>query len=291
VALVAGCSQSGSGSAATQLTIDASTGSATTVLSPSEATLTCGKTSTATGFLRSVAEPACQLVRSGTVQQVVARQKSRTVCAQVYAGPQTALIKGTINDQPVNLTITRADSCGTAEWQTLLVLLGDPEREGPITAVPTTAPTTTTGPMAYVVKRGDTLTSIARQFGVSVASIVSLNQLASADQITEGQTLEIPAVPPVVLKIAPAEAQAGTAFVLSLTGAQPSENVTFKVMFPDGTSFTGASHAAGTDGTVTATYNSSSNDIAGTYTVVAHGDQNTTAQATFVLDASTPAAS
>jgi LysM repeat protein len=291
VALVAGCSQSGSGSAATQLTIDASTGSASTVLSPSEATLTCGKTPSATGFLQKVAGPACELVRSGAVQQVVARQKGRTVCAQVYGGPQTAQITGTINDQSVRLTITRADSCGTAEWQTLLALLGDPERQGPITAAPTTAPTTTTGPTVYVVKRGDTLTSIAKQFGVSVASIVSLNRLASADQITEGQTLEIPVVPPVVLKITPPEAQAGTAFQFLLTGAVASENVTFKIMFPDGTSFTGSSHAAGTDGTVSATYNSSSNDIAGTYTVVAHGDQNTAAQATFVLDASTPAAS
>jgi LysM repeat protein len=62
---------------------------------------------------------------------------------------------------------------------------------------PTVAPTDTptpTGPTTYVVEVGDTLTSIAEQFGIEVLLIMSANSLASADQIFVGQTLIIPPV-------------------------------------------------------------------------------------------------
>lgn len=61
----------------------------------------------------------------------------------------------------------------------------------------TPAPTETgtpAGPVTYVVEAGDTLSSIAEQFGVEVLLIMSFNGLASADQIFVGQTLLIPPV-------------------------------------------------------------------------------------------------
>jgi murein DD-endopeptidase MepM/ murein hydrolase activator NlpD len=45
----------------------------------------------------------------------------------------------------------------------------------------------------YSVQAGDTLTSVAARFGVSVADIVSLNKLANPDRLTLGQSLAIPA--------------------------------------------------------------------------------------------------
>src|SRR5438876_10370899 len=69
------------------------------------------------------------------------------------------------------------------------------------TSTPTssTAGPTTTTLATYQVQRGDTLTSIAKHFGVSVASIVAQNHLTNPDQLTLGQTLQIPSVPPVQL--------------------------------------------------------------------------------------------
>ena len=45
----------------------------------------------------------------------------------------------------------------------------------------------------YVVKDGDSLGAIAKRFGVSVATLTSLNDLADANQISIGQRLLLPA--------------------------------------------------------------------------------------------------
>lgn len=48
----------------------------------------------------------------------------------------------------------------------------------------------------HEVKRGDTLSAIARRYGVSVAALVAANRLASADAILEpGRRLSVPAPP------------------------------------------------------------------------------------------------
>jgi lipoprotein NlpD len=74
------------------------------------------------------------------------------------------------------------------------------------TAPPTTAPAGTTAPPAttaaptvgtdangeYTIQKGDTLSKIAKQFGTSVAAIVTLNNLENPDKIAEGQRLKIP---------------------------------------------------------------------------------------------------
>ena len=46
--------------------------------------------------------------------------------------------------------------------------------------------------MTYTIQAGDTLTAIARHFGVSVASIASANGIDDSDYIQTGQTLTIP---------------------------------------------------------------------------------------------------
>ena len=52
--------------------------------------------------------------------------------------------------------------------------------------------TTTTVPAVYVVKAGDSLSSIAKKFGLSVSQLVAANQLGNANHIEEGQHLTIP---------------------------------------------------------------------------------------------------
>ncbi len=58
------------------------------------------------------------------------------------------------------------------------------------TIVPKPVPTT----INYTVKAGDTLYSIAKRYGVTVQSVVTINKLASANVIKIGQVLKIPTV-------------------------------------------------------------------------------------------------
>lgn len=62
--------------------------------------------------------------------------------------------------------------------------------------IPPTAGSTTgqitTGGTTYTVQSGDTLFSIARQFGVTVQQIVEANTLANPDSLSVGQQLVIP---------------------------------------------------------------------------------------------------
>jgi LysM repeat protein len=150
----------------------------------------------------------------------------------------------------------------------------------PTTVAPTT--TTTTPLTKYQVKRGDTLTSIAKEFGVSVAVIVATNHLANANQLSVGQVLQVPPAPPALpaqLAITPAQGPAGQGFTLVLTGAKPAEVVTFQIDSPGGATFTGPPHTASSRGVVTATYRTTPVDVPGTYTITAKGDHRTSARA------------
>ncbi len=148
--------------------------------------------------------------------------------------------------------------------------------------------TTTTVPFViYRVHRGDTLSKIANQYRVSASSIIVVNHIANPDLLTEGQTLRIPPAPPLKLVIAPPIGSQGQAFQLMLTGAPPSEQITFEVHSPRAT-FTGPPHIVSTYGTVTATYQTGLGDPTGTFTVIAKGTAGPISHATFVVSASTP---
>ncbi|HEY7134158.1 MAG TPA: LysM peptidoglycan-binding domain-containing protein [Acidimicrobiia bacterium] len=161
-----------------------------------------------------------------------------------------------------------------------------------VTTTSTTPPTPTTPTTLalrrYQLKLGDTLASVAKRFRVSIAAILFVNHIPDANRVAEGQTLLIPPAPPLALVVKPTQGPPGQAFQLDLTGAQPSEVIVFEIDKPAGT-FTGSPHTASEDGAVTATYNTSTTDPAGTYVVKVHGAQGTAAQATFhVVNATTP---
>lgn len=148
----------------------------------------------------------------------------------------------------------------------------------------TVAPTTTTTlpPVVYEVQSGDTLSSIAERFGLSPAAIAMANQLSNADQLTAGQVLTIPPIPPAEVTVTPNVAPSGQALTFVLTGARAGETVTFEINAPNGDKFPGQPHTASQDGVAMATYNSSGDDP-GVYTVVATGDGGTSAQAPYLV--------
>lgn len=70
----------------------------------------------------------------------------------------------------------------------------EPETESPV-VVPTpggSTPVAQPSTFTYVVDPGDTLFSIATRYGTTVDVLVRLNRLASGDQISVGQSLQVP---------------------------------------------------------------------------------------------------
>ena len=60
------------------------------------------------------------------------------------------------------------------------------------TTTTTTPPTTTTIPLIYVVKKGESLFSIAKQFGIKPADLAAYNGITNPDKIQAGQKLKMP---------------------------------------------------------------------------------------------------
>lgn len=46
------------------------------------------------------------------------------MCTQVYGGPQTATVTGTINGEPVESTFSRVNGCEISRWDAMTALLG-----------------------------------------------------------------------------------------------------------------------------------------------------------------------
>lgn len=81
----------------------------------------------------------------------------------------------------------------------------------PTTPAPTDTPQPTATPQSYVVRAGDSCSTIAFAFGVSIPSIVLLNDLPASCDIFEGMQLLIPqptptSTPPPTATLNPAEA-------------------------------------------------------------------------------------
>lgn len=143
------------------------------------------------------------------------------------------------------------------------------------TTLPPSTTTTTAPPASYEVRNGESLSGIARHFGVSVTRLAALNTITDPNRITPHQVLRIPRVR---LAVDPVTVTAGRSVAIRLTGAGPGETITFTV-----NTHTGAPHTASTQGTVDATYRTATTDRLGPYDVTADGGQGTHAQATFTV--------
>jgi lysozyme len=66
-----------------------------------------------------------------------------------------------------------------------------PETTGVPTTTTTIATTTTVTEVTYIIQRGDSLSSIADQFDITIAQLITINHIEDADHIEEGQILVI----------------------------------------------------------------------------------------------------
>jgi LysM repeat protein len=89
-----------------------------------------------------------------------------------------------------------------------------PTRTAKPTRTPSPTPTATATPIIYVIKKGDSLLAIARQFGVTVAEIQQINGIADPRRLRVGQAIIIPA----------GAQQGGSAAIPSSALATPSES-------------------------------------------------------------------
>jgi LysM repeat protein len=144
----------------------------------------------------------------------------------------------------------------------------------------TTTSTTARAPINYTVVPGNTLTALARVFGVSTSAIIEANEGLDPNSLVEGQVLVIPSPEPVKLVVKPRRPVVGGSIDIKLTGAKEFEVVRFQIDRPTGP-FIGPGHSASENGVVTTSYELGLADPEGTYTVTAAGDQGTSVRTTF----------
>lgn len=80
-----------------------------------------GNTATVEGSDAIDADEACaQLAQAPVQERLVEGPPADRVCTEVYGGPDTATIVGSIDGQPVDTVIDRTNGCGISEWDELL---------------------------------------------------------------------------------------------------------------------------------------------------------------------------
>jgi hypothetical protein len=71
----------------------------------------------------------CDRERIDKLADVVAADDPTQACTQQYGGPERAHVTGTLEGEPVDVTVTRTDGCGIADYEALFAALG---REPPL---------------------------------------------------------------------------------------------------------------------------------------------------------------
>lgn len=88
-----------------------------------------GDTATLMGTIGGVDETSACLALSepDVATRLVEGAPVGRACTEIYGGPETAHIVGSIDDQPVATSVDRANGCGIADWDDLLAdLLPEP---------------------------------------------------------------------------------------------------------------------------------------------------------------------
>jgi hypothetical protein len=80
-------------------------------------------TATVDGFDGLSPEAACARLAIPEVQErlIDPPLPGDRVCTEIYGGPDTAHIRGTLDDQSVDTIIDRTNGCGISDWDTVLV--------------------------------------------------------------------------------------------------------------------------------------------------------------------------
>jgi hypothetical protein len=69
-------------------------------------------------------EAACRLLSE--LEDPLAPVPADVMCTEVYGGPQTATVTGTLRGEPVEATFSRTDGCEISRWDRHVVLLVEP---------------------------------------------------------------------------------------------------------------------------------------------------------------------
>ena len=145
----------------------------------------------AAGTIRVAASriaPAPAVTGSCTVFEFTLKGKANGQSKLTLGPVQVASKQGAIDTTQTNGNVVVGNGGGNAT--PTVQPTGEPSPEPTATTTPGGGGT---GPTCnYVVKPGDTVSSIALRFGTTVSAIVSANGLGSADHIQAGQTLVIP---------------------------------------------------------------------------------------------------
>lgn len=73
-------------------------------------------------------EAACSALSDLEVSSRLLAEPADRACTDVYGGPDTAVIQGTIDGQEVDTVIDRTNGCGISDWDNLLGELLPPAR-------------------------------------------------------------------------------------------------------------------------------------------------------------------
>lgn len=70
------------------------------------------------------AQKACEFLaeNSGVLEQEIPPDQ---ICTEIYGGPETAEISGTIDGKSINTSLNRSNGCAIKRWDDLAVLLNE----------------------------------------------------------------------------------------------------------------------------------------------------------------------
>jgi len=87
-----------------------------------------GDTATFTGEFGSLdATSACLALNDEPVRErLTTDDHLAQACTEIYGGPETASVSGTLDDQPIDTTIGRNNGCGIDDWDRLLAAMLPP---------------------------------------------------------------------------------------------------------------------------------------------------------------------
>jgi len=140
---------------------------------------------------RTSSEPVVEMVGAPTAATPVA---TLTPTATPASGVSGALIQYTVQSGDTIGSIAAQFNVTQQQLRELNNLPNDDIFAGQILRVPEGEPTPTPEPFKHVVKSGETLTTIAAQYGVNYLTLVEVNGLESPDNLVVGAELLIPGV-------------------------------------------------------------------------------------------------
>jgi hypothetical protein len=74
--------------------------------------------------LRCGGDDPCERSQLRKLERIAKPDDPTRACTLVYGGPEKARIAGTLAGEPVDVTVTRSDGCGIAEYEALFAALG-----------------------------------------------------------------------------------------------------------------------------------------------------------------------